>query len=294
MTNGEPTAMGRAYLVGAGPGAPGLITLRGIQCLAKADTVLYDYLVNPRILAHAPLTAECICLGRHGKTRVWSQAEIDAAMLASVAGRRHFEQSVESEQLAARTLHLHLVGPLVDGGSKVPQRDIVVLQRLAGPRQATQHVRVMGTQDEQSRTQGNGFLPVSSTHCSLKCEPLKQAAPAMVPRWTPLANLQQLVHKHQVARVTDRAGDEHRQSLLQVGQVLPNEAQGLLKSARQVGRRATRWTVRQIASAVDHGPVRCAADVGDTAVLMVPRAAGGLSCFVPATDPHFSRRSRLA
>ena len=72
---------GKVYLVGAGPVRAGLITLRGVQCLARADVVLYDYLVNPRILQHAPATAERICLGQHGQTRLWSQAEIDAAMV---------------------------------------------------------------------------------------------------------------------------------------------------------------------------------------------------------------------
>ena len=40
------------YLIGAGPGDPGLITVRGLQCLAAADVVLYDHLVNPRLLRH--------------------------------------------------------------------------------------------------------------------------------------------------------------------------------------------------------------------------------------------------
>ena len=55
--------MGRVTLVGAGPGDPGLITLRGREALARADVVLYDYLVNPRLLEFSP-EAEQICLGR--------------------------------------------------------------------------------------------------------------------------------------------------------------------------------------------------------------------------------------
>lgn len=68
------------YLIGAGPGDPGLITLRGVTCLRRADMVLYDYLVNPRILAHAP-GAEKICLGKHGRTRIWTQDEINAKLV---------------------------------------------------------------------------------------------------------------------------------------------------------------------------------------------------------------------
>lgn len=69
-------SVGKVYLVGAGPGDPGLITLRGWQCLARADAVVYDYLVNPRILGHARLDAQLICLGRHGRDRIMPQAEV--------------------------------------------------------------------------------------------------------------------------------------------------------------------------------------------------------------------------
>ncbi|HEX3870247.1 MAG TPA: uroporphyrinogen-III C-methyltransferase [Pirellulales bacterium] len=80
--------MGRVYLVGAGPGDPGLITLRGVECLQKAEVVLYDYLVNPRILEHAPVSAQRVCLGRHGRDRVWSQDEINQRLVADAqAGR---------------------------------------------------------------------------------------------------------------------------------------------------------------------------------------------------------------
>ncbi|HTK28587.1 MAG TPA: uroporphyrinogen-III C-methyltransferase [Vicinamibacterales bacterium] len=51
------------YLIGAGPGDPGLITVRGMQCLADADVVLYDNLVPARLLRHARSDAERIDVG---------------------------------------------------------------------------------------------------------------------------------------------------------------------------------------------------------------------------------------
>src|SRR5947209_2708973 len=55
--------MSIVYLIGAGPGDPGLITARGMQCLAEADVVLYDHLVHPRLLRHARPDAEKIDVG---------------------------------------------------------------------------------------------------------------------------------------------------------------------------------------------------------------------------------------
>src|SRR5206468_6539784 len=51
------------YLIGAGPGDPGLISVRGLQCLASADVVLYDHLVHPRLLRRARADAEKIDVG---------------------------------------------------------------------------------------------------------------------------------------------------------------------------------------------------------------------------------------
>lgn len=51
------------YLIGAGPGNPDLITVRGLQCLAEADVVLYDHLVHPRLLRAARPSAEKIDVG---------------------------------------------------------------------------------------------------------------------------------------------------------------------------------------------------------------------------------------
>ncbi|MCE9556526.1 MAG: uroporphyrinogen-III C-methyltransferase [Planctomycetes bacterium] len=79
---------GRVYLVGAGPGDPGLITLRGVECLRRADVVFYDYLVNPQILRHVPPQAERVCLGRHGRDRIMPQSEINARMVAEARSGR--------------------------------------------------------------------------------------------------------------------------------------------------------------------------------------------------------------
>jgi uroporphyrinogen III methyltransferase / synthase len=53
---------GKVYLVGAGPGHPGYLTLRGLECLRQADFVLYDKLVSPVLLEFAPAGAERLCV----------------------------------------------------------------------------------------------------------------------------------------------------------------------------------------------------------------------------------------
>ncbi|MBU2495292.1 MAG: uroporphyrinogen-III C-methyltransferase [Candidatus Omnitrophica bacterium] len=60
---------GKVYLVGAGPGDPGLITRRGLEILRQADVVIHDYLVDKRILAEAREGAEVICCDQLGKKR---------------------------------------------------------------------------------------------------------------------------------------------------------------------------------------------------------------------------------
>src|SRR5215468_11875085 len=56
--------MSIVYLIGAGPGDPGLMTVRGLQYLAAADVVLYDHIVPARVLRHARPDAEKIDVGR--------------------------------------------------------------------------------------------------------------------------------------------------------------------------------------------------------------------------------------
>jgi uroporphyrinogen III methyltransferase/synthase len=75
------TPPGTVYLVGAGPGDPGLITLRGIECLARADVVLYDYLANPAVVDHASRSAELVSLGDPDAGRALAPDEISALMI---------------------------------------------------------------------------------------------------------------------------------------------------------------------------------------------------------------------
>ncbi len=81
MTSEPGRRAGKVYLVGAGPGHPGLITLRGVECLRRADVVLYDYLASPALLAHAP-QARHICLGQHGRSRIWKQQEVNDKLVS--------------------------------------------------------------------------------------------------------------------------------------------------------------------------------------------------------------------
>ncbi len=59
--------MGKVYLIGAGPGAADLITVRGARLLGEADVVLHDALVEPAMLDYAPATAEV----RGGRQALW-------------------------------------------------------------------------------------------------------------------------------------------------------------------------------------------------------------------------------
>jgi len=72
---------GKVYLVGAGPGDPGLITVRGRECLAEADLVLYDGLVNPLLLRHSHAKAQRTCRMEGPEGRRLDQAEINRQLV---------------------------------------------------------------------------------------------------------------------------------------------------------------------------------------------------------------------
>ncbi|MBC8002907.1 MAG: uroporphyrinogen-III C-methyltransferase, partial [Opitutaceae bacterium] len=72
---------GIVYLVGAGPGDAGLLTLRGAELLGRADVVVYDALVNPELLRLAPPTAEIIYGGKRAKDHAIPQADLNQLLV---------------------------------------------------------------------------------------------------------------------------------------------------------------------------------------------------------------------
>lgn len=76
-------------LVGAGPGDPDLISLKGIRALAEADVVLYDALVNRELLKYAPLNARKIYVGKRANKHTYSQDAINKLIVENAINHGH-------------------------------------------------------------------------------------------------------------------------------------------------------------------------------------------------------------
>ncbi len=121
----------KVYLVGAGPGDPGLLTLKARDLIAAAGCVIYDYLVNPAILEHAPASAELIYVGKRGTEISWTQGEINRllvekarehALVVRLKGGDPFifgRGGEEAEVLVAAGIEWEMV-PGVSAGAAVP------------------------------------------------------------------------------------------------------------------------------------------------------------------------------
>ena len=72
---------GKVYLVGAGPGDPGLLTIKGKECLCEADVVIYDYLANDAFLNYAKDEAELIYVGKKAGSHTMSQTQINGLIV---------------------------------------------------------------------------------------------------------------------------------------------------------------------------------------------------------------------
>jgi len=73
--------IGKVYLVGAGPGDPGLITVKGVEALKEAECVVYDFLASSRLLSYATEGVETIYVGKKGSEKSITQPEINALII---------------------------------------------------------------------------------------------------------------------------------------------------------------------------------------------------------------------
>ncbi|MEA3487433.1 MAG: SAM-dependent methyltransferase, partial [Thermodesulfobacteriota bacterium] len=84
VETGEETDMkkpGKVYIIGAGPGDPDLITIKGVECLRRADVVVHDYLVGKEILRHAGKYARFIYVGKIGGHQNISQENLNRILV---------------------------------------------------------------------------------------------------------------------------------------------------------------------------------------------------------------------
>jgi len=80
----DPHARGKVILVGAGPGDPGLLTLRAVEALKAADIVVHDGLIDRRVLDHAPANAQRISVAKQRARHTLPQDAINALIVAHV------------------------------------------------------------------------------------------------------------------------------------------------------------------------------------------------------------------
>jgi len=80
----DPDARGRVILVGAGPGDPGLLTIRAVEALKSADVIVHDGLIDPRVLDYARPEAQRISVAKQRDRHTMPQDAINALIVAHV------------------------------------------------------------------------------------------------------------------------------------------------------------------------------------------------------------------
>jgi uroporphyrinogen III methyltransferase/synthase len=122
---------GRCYLIGAGPGDLGLVTLRAKQCIEQAEIIVYDYLCNPEMLNWAPESAEIIYAGKKTGEHTLKQDEINALLVEKTGAGKQvvrlkggdpflFGRGAEEAEALARTGLAFEIVPGVTSAIAVP------------------------------------------------------------------------------------------------------------------------------------------------------------------------------
>jgi uroporphyrinogen III methyltransferase / synthase len=138
-----PTEPRCVYLVGAGPGDPGLLTRRGFDVLSRADVVIYDHLANDRLLDNAPATAERIYAGKTQGKLTLPQAEINRLLVEHWRGGRRVVRlkggdpfvfgrgAEEAEHLRAEGVPFQIVPGVTAGVGVTAYAGLAVTHRAA-------------------------------------------------------------------------------------------------------------------------------------------------------------------
>lgn len=223
---------GKVYLVGAGPGDPGLLTIRGKECLEQADVILYDYLANPALLSYAPDQAERVYVGRRGKGSYPEQESISRLLIEQARAQKVVVRlkggdpfvfgrgGEEAEALAAAGIEFEVV-PGVTAAIAVPAyAGIPVTHRtlastltiVTGHEDSEKSTtaldwsRLAGSQGTLVFLMGMKNLPMITTR--LREEGLASSTPVAITRWgtrvsqhTIVGTLADIVHKAEVARL---------------------------------------------------------------------------------------------
>lgn len=133
--------LGICYLVGAGPGDPGLITVKGLACLRRAEVVYYDQLVSAQLLDEIPAQAERVDVGKRGGHYAFPQEELSARLCESVRQGKIVVRlkggdpfifgrgGEEAQALAAAGLPFEVVPGVTAGGAVAAYAGIPVTHR---------------------------------------------------------------------------------------------------------------------------------------------------------------------
>lgn len=136
--------MGKVYLVGAGPGDPDLISVKGLKCIQQADVILYDRLVNEELLSHAKQDADLIFCGKLPDCHFMQQETINAHLVklakegktvTRLKGGDPFvfgRGAEEAETLADNNIPFEIVPGITSGIAAPAYAGIPVTHRDAG------------------------------------------------------------------------------------------------------------------------------------------------------------------